>query len=142
MVQEFDQEVRDKKGRENLIVDHLSRFDQEQLNKIDDGVLINESFYGEHLLTLASKEFPWFTDFANYLISGALPYGLDFRQKKIFLHDIKFYYWEEPLLYKRCGDGLIRRCIPQDEVQNVLRHCHSLDAGEHFGASKIAFKVL
>ena len=134
--------MRDKKGSENLIANHLSRLDQEELNKSDDDVLINESFHGEHLLTLDSKELLWFADFANYLVSGALPYGLDFRQKKKFLHDSKFYYWEEPLLYKRCGDGLIRRCIPQDEVQDVLRHCHSLDVGGHFGASKIASKVL
>ena len=75
-------------------------------------------------------------------MSGALPYGLDFYQKKKFLHDSKFYYWEEPLLYKRCGDGLIRRCILEDKVQDVLRHYHSLDVGVHFGASKTTSKVL
>ena len=79
MLQEFDWEVRDKKGSENFIADHLSRLDQEELNKSDDDVLINESFHGEHLLTLDSKELLWFADFANYLVSGALPYGLDFR---------------------------------------------------------------
>ena len=84
--------MRDKKGSENLIADHLSRLDQEELNKSDNGVPINESFHGEHLLTLDSKELPWFGDFANYLVSGALPYGLDFWQKKKFLHDSKFYY--------------------------------------------------
>ena len=98
ILQEFDWEVRDKKGSENLIMDHLSRLDQEELNKSDDGVPINESFHNEHLLILDSKELPWFADFTNYLVSGALPYGLDFRQKKKFLHDSKFYYWEEPYL--------------------------------------------
>ena len=116
MLQEFDWEVRDNKGSENLIADHSPRLDQEELNKSDDGVPINESFYGEHLLTLNSKKLLQFVDFANYLVSGALPYGLDFWKKKKFLHDSKFYYWEEPLLYKRCGDGLISRCILQDEV--------------------------
>ena len=82
--------MRDKKGSENLIADHLSRLDQEELNKNDDCVLINESLYGEHLLTLVSKELPWFVDFENYLVSGVLPYGLDYRQKKKVLHDSKF----------------------------------------------------
>ena len=45
------------------------------------------------------------------------------------------------MLYKRCADGLIRRCIPQYEVQDILKHCHSLDVGGHFGASKTASKV-
>ena len=71
-----------------------------------------------------------------------VPYGLNYRQKKKFLHNSKFYYWDEPLLCKRYGDGLIQRCIPQDEIQDVLRYCHSLDVGRHFGASKIASKVL
>ena len=84
--------MRNKKGSENLVVDHLSRLDQEELNKNDDGMPINELFYGEHLLTIASKELPSFANFANYLVSGALPYGLDFWQKKKFLHDSKFYY--------------------------------------------------
>ena len=46
------------------------------------------------------------------------------------------------MLYKRCADGLIRRYNPQDEVQDVLKHCHSLDVGGHFGASKTTSKVL
>ena len=119
MLQEFDWEVRDKKGSEKLIADHLSRLDQDSLKKHDDGVLINETFHGEHLLSIASKELPWYADIANYLVSGTLPYGMDYRQRKKFLHDSKFYYWEEPLLYKSCANGLIRRCIPQEEVQDV-----------------------
>ena len=59
MLQEFDQEVRDKKGSENLIADHLSRLDQDGLKKHDDGVPIDETFYGKHLLSVASKELPW-----------------------------------------------------------------------------------
>ena len=142
MLQEFNQEVRDKKERENLVMDHLSRLDQERLKEHDDSVPINETFYGEHLLSLASRELPQFENIANYLVSGILPYGLDYRQRKKFLYDSKFYYWEEPLLYKRCTDGLIRRCILQDEVLDVLKHCHSLDVGGHFGASKMTSKVL
>ena len=78
-------------------------FDHDGLNKNDDGVPINETFHDEYLLTIASKELPWFADIANYLVSGILPYGMDYRQRKKFLHDSRFYYWEETLLYKRCA---------------------------------------
>ena len=74
----------------------------------DDSVPINETFHDEHLLSIASKELPWYADIANYLVSGTLPYEMDYRQRKKFLHDSKFYYWEEPFLYKRYTDGLIR----------------------------------
>ena len=50
----------------------------------DDGVPINETFHDEHLLSVASKELPWFADIANYLVSGILPYGMDYRQRKNF----------------------------------------------------------
>ena len=52
------------------------------LRKNDDGMPINETFHGEHLLSIASKELPWFADIANYLVSGILPYGMDYRQRK------------------------------------------------------------
>ena len=92
MLQKFDWEVRDKKGSENLIADHLSRLDQDGLKKHNDGVPINETFHGEHLISVASKELPSFADIANYFVSGVLPYKLDYRQRNKFLHDIKFYY--------------------------------------------------
>ena len=79
MLQEFDWEVRDKKGSENLVANHLSRLDQEGLKKNDDGVPINEIFHDEHLFSVALKELPWYADIANYLVSGILPYELDYR---------------------------------------------------------------
>ena len=84
--------MRDKKGSENLIIDHLPLIDQDEPKRNDDDVPINETFHDEHLLSVVSKELPWYTDIANYLVSGVLPYDLDYRQKKKFLHDIKFYY--------------------------------------------------
>ena len=87
MLQEFDWEVRDKKGSENFVTDYLSRLDQDELKKHDDGVPINETFHGEHLLNVVSKELSWFADITNYLVSGTLPYGMDYRQRKKFLHD-------------------------------------------------------
>ena len=129
-------------GSENLVADHLSRLYYDGLKKNDDGMPINETFYDEYLLTIASKELPRFADITNYLVSGILPYIMDYRRRKIFLHNSRFYYWEEPLLYRRCADGLIRWCIPQNEIQDVLKHCHSLDVGGHFGASKTSSKVL
>ena len=71
--------MRDKKGSVNLVADHLSRLDQYGLKRNDDGVLINETFHGEHLLSVTSKEIPWFADIVNYLMSGVLPYDLDYQ---------------------------------------------------------------
>ncbi|XP_073314707.1 uncharacterized protein [Primulina huaijiensis] len=39
-------------------------------------------------------------------------------------------------------DGIIRMCIPAEEVSSILAHCHSGLTGGHFGASKTATKIL
>ena len=52
------------------------------------------------------------------------------------------YLWEDPYLYKIYGDGMIRRCIPDTEILEVLTHCHSSSYGGHYGASKTVAKVL
>ena len=48
-MQEFDLEIRDKKGTENLVADHLSRLEEDYLE--DEGQ-INETFPDEQLLAI------------------------------------------------------------------------------------------
>ena len=85
---------------------------------------------------------PWYVDLVNYLVCGVLPPELSYQQRNKFFSDVKHYYWEEPLLYKQCGDGLIRHCLPEDEIRDVLTHCHSLECGGHFCSTKTVAKVL
>ncbi|GKV16140.1 hypothetical protein SLEP1_g26822 [Rubroshorea leprosula] len=117
LLQEFDLEIKDRKGVENSIADHLSRLDEMHVECGDDQLLLDE-FLDEQLCLVslcALSSLPWYADFVNYL---------------------------EPFLYKICGDGMIRRCVPQEEVDAILSFCHDKEAGGHFGASKIASKVL
>jgi len=132
-------EIRDKKGAENVVADNLSRLklDGEELDEIP----IDEFFLDEQLFSLVAK-LPWYADFVNYLSYGVLPLGMTWQQKKKFLHEVKFYRWDDPLLFRRCCEGLIRRCIPEEETQSILHHCHASDYGGHFGISKTASKIL
>ena len=50
--------------------------------------------------------------------------------------------WEEPLLYKLCGDGIYKRCSKEDEVHSVLYHGHASTYDGHFGPRKTIAKVL
>jgi hypothetical protein len=39
-------------------------------------------------------------------------------------------------------DQVVRRCVPQDEFHSILNFCHSYSCGRHFGAKRMAHKVL
>ena len=106
LLQEFDVEIKDKKGTENLVADHLSRLEGE-----NDEVQVN----------------------VNYLVAKVVPPEFNYQQKKRFFAHLKHYYWEEPILYRHCADQVIRRCVPKDEMHSILHHCHTLPCGGHFG---------
>ena len=69
LLQEFDLEIKDKKGTKNLVADHLSR-----LEGARDEVHVNDDFPDEHLLAIADKKpVPWFDDYVNYLVAKVIP---------------------------------------------------------------------
>src|SRR3954465_7926069 len=139
ILQEFDIEIRDRKGSENLMADHLSRLEpNEQIE--EDVVPINEGFVDEQLIIVQVD--PWFADIANYLARRVVPPGLNWQQKKRFFAKIKNYFWDDPYLFKECNDNIIRRCVLESEMEGILRHCHALQAGGHHGAIRTAAKVL
>ena len=138
LLQEFDVEIKDKKGTENLVADHLSR-----LEGARDDVPVNEEFPDEKLLAIEDKRaVPWFADYVNYLVAKVVPPKFNYQQKKRFFAHLKHYYWEEPILYKHCADQVIRRCVPEDEIHGILNHYHTLPCGGHFGGQRTAAKVL
>ncbi|WRX09312.1 Reverse transcriptase/retrotransposon-derived protein [Theobroma cacao] len=49
---------------------------------------------------------------------------------------------EKELLVVKCAGRIIRRCIPNEEVENMLRHCHSSEYGGHFRRDRTTAKVL
>ncbi|GJY94422.1 reverse transcriptase domain-containing protein [Tanacetum coccineum] len=106
LLQEFDIETKDRKGTENVAVDHLSRIENEETS---DDYEVDDNFHGETLMEIDTKDDPWFADFANYL-SDIIPKGMTYQQKNKFFSDLKHYFWEEPYLFKalkNCNPDLI-----------------------------------
>ena len=69
LLQEFDIEIKDKKGAENLAADHLSRLENPNLEELKEDE-IDDYFPDETLMTIGKdddEEVPWFADYANYL---------------------------------------------------------------------------
>ncbi|CAL2280276.1 unnamed protein product [Prunus armeniaca] len=138
LLQEFDLEIRDKKGSENVVADHLSRL---TLSHKEEVLPLNESFPDEQLFSV-QHGVPWYADIVNYLVSGIIPADSNSQQKKKFLSMVKFYFWDEPYLYKHCPDQIIRRCLPENEQQSILNFSHSYACGGHFGPKRTADKIL
>ncbi|KAL1317817.1 hypothetical protein AAHE18_15G160500 [Arachis hypogaea] len=139
LLQEFDIEIRDRKGTENQVTDHLSRIEPVEGTPLPS-LEISETFPDEHLFAI--QETPWFADIANYKAARFIPKEYNRIQKKKLITDAKYYLWDEPYLFKRCADGIIRRCVPREEAQKILWHCHGSQYGGHFGGERNATKVL
>ncbi|RVW63844.1 Retrovirus-related Pol polyprotein from transposon 17.6 [Vitis vinifera] len=131
LLQEFNLQIRDKKGVENVVADHLSR-----LNIAHDthGLPINDDFPEESLMLV--EEVPWFAHIANYLVTGEIPSEWSSQDKKNFFAKVHAYYWEEPFLFKYCADQIIRKCVPEQEKHGILSHCHENACGGHFASQR------
>ncbi|GJS23311.1 reverse transcriptase domain-containing protein [Tanacetum coccineum] len=82
LFQEFDIEIKNKKGPKSVTADHLSRLEKPNLKELKDEE-INDEFPDEFLMSIKTdeKESPWFADFANYLVGGIIRKGLTYAQR-------------------------------------------------------------
>ncbi|GJS51031.1 reverse transcriptase domain-containing protein [Tanacetum coccineum] len=142
LLQEFDIEIQDKKGAENLAADHLSRLENPHQDKLENKE-INEAFPLETLgsVALQDQSTPWFADFANYHAGKFVIKGMTSQQKNKFFKDVKHYFWDDPFLFKICVDQVIRRCVSGQEALDILKACHSGPTRGHYGANYTARKV-
>jgi len=63
LLQEFNLEIRDKKGTENLVADHLSR-----LTTSEEAAPLKDDFPDEHLFVTQGMV-PWYADIVNCLVT-------------------------------------------------------------------------
>lgn len=140
LLQEFNIDTQDRKGSKNQVADHLSRLEEE--GRPHDGLEINESFPDEQLLAISMKEVPWFADLANFLVCGITPDEFSSNQRKKIKRDCQDYYWDEPYVFRICTDGVIRRCVSEEEQNVILEACHSSPYGGHHGGARTATKEL
>jgi hypothetical protein len=75
LLQEFDLEIKDKKGVENSVADHLSRMQFENLQELPiDDSLRDDMLYG------INRSDPWYVDIVNFMVSGYVPLGANKRK--------------------------------------------------------------
>nr|CAN67037.1 hypothetical protein VITISV_027221 [Vitis vinifera] len=95
LLQEFNIQIKDKKGVENVVANHLSRL---VIAHYSHGLPINDDFPEESLMLV--EVIPWYVHFANYLVTGEVPSEWKTQDRKHFFSKIHAYYWEELFLFK------------------------------------------
>jgi hypothetical protein len=123
-------------GKINQVVDFLSR-----LKTPGDIVPVLDNFPDEHLFSILVIT-PWYADIANYLSSGMLPPSLTSKEKKNIIKQSARYTWINGDLFYTRYDLIIRRCVRQDEILEILKACHDEPCGVHFADKRTTYRIL
>jgi transposase InsO family protein len=135
LLQEFDVEIRDKKGVENVVTDHLSRINRGQ----DDKEPIEDKMRDDHLYRVLDKD-TWMIDFIRAIQKMSLDH-LDRNSQRRIISESRKYFWDAPYLFKLGNDGVMRRCVPREERLEILRKCHSAEYGGRYSHFRTQAKV-
>lgn len=92
LLQEFNLQIKDCRGSENSISNHLSRIVKEEEN-----TSLNDDFPNECLFKVQGIE-PWFANLVNYLVTGNMPSHFDKGSRERLESESRQYVWDEPIL--------------------------------------------
>eukprot|EP00253_Pinus_taeda_P015001 PITA_15001 len=84
----------------------------------------------------------YYTNVANYFITGKLPSHLYPREKRKIIQDSSRYSWISNEFYKTGPDYVIRRSVREDEIPNILKACHDEPCGGNFADKRTTYKIL
>jgi hypothetical protein len=93
------EEIKDKKGTDNVVADHLSKL---TIDSTFDIPPIDDYFPDESLLSL--NLMPWFANFVNFLTLGYFLAHWSTQDKRNVLNEVKNFYWDDPYLFKYYPD--------------------------------------
>ena len=71
-----------------------------------------------------------------------MPCKFSYQQKRKLGTSCILYIWDDPLLYRKGADMIIRRCAPEIEQGGIMEKCHASPYGRHFAEDKTAQKIL
>jgi len=138
LLQEFDLEIKDRSGLANQVADHLSRIEGTSTT-----MPINDKFPVDFLyFVIVVNDRPWYADLVNYLASTVVPPQASKIQICKLKSDVKYYIWNYPYFWKMSSDQIIRRCVHDSDIRNILFCCHNTLVGGHVGPQRITKRVL
>ena len=86
LLQEFDLEIKDNKGVENSVANHLSRMQFGNSQELS----INDSLRDD-MLYKVSKLDPWYANIVNFMVAGYVPLG---ENKRKLIYESRLHIWD------------------------------------------------
>ena len=126
----------DRLGKENRVAYFLSH-----LNTKGENVPVFDKFPDEHVFALATHP-PWFADIANYLDTGELPQHLSCKEKQRIIRLSATYSWMGGDMYKTDPDLIIRQCVREDEMHDILKASLDEPCGGHFSDKRTTYNII
>ena len=123
LLQEFNLEIKDKKGVENTVADHLSRMQVTNMQELP----INDFLCDDMLLKVMDSN-PWYANIVNYMVAGYVPLGENRKKLQV---ESQCHLWDDPYLYHVYSDGPLRRCVPTAKGLQIIERCHATPYGGH-----------
>eukprot|EP00253_Pinus_taeda_P016593 PITA_16593 len=136
LLQEFNITLLDRPGQQNTVADFLSR-----IQNTNEDSPVEDKFLDEYFFAVTTKT-PWYADIANYLFTGKLPSHLFPNEKRKIIQESSKYSWISNELFKTGLNCVIRRCVREDEMPDILKACHDEPCGGHFADKRTAYKIL
>ena len=71
-----------------------------------------------------------------------MPYDFNNHHKRKLRTDSRFYIWDDPLLFRKGADIIIRRCVLETKQGEIIDKFHASPYGGHFVGDKTTHKIL
>ena len=125
----------DRPGKQNTVADFLSRIQNTKKNSPVEDTFLYEYFFAVTTTT------PWYVDIANYLVIGKLPTHLFLGERRKIIQESSKYSWISNELFKTGPDFVLRGCVREDKMPDILKACHDEPCGGHFADKMIVYKI-
>ena len=103
--------------------------------------MVDDQMPYEHLFAIPILS-QWFVDIVNYLVSTQFPPHLSSKEKSKIVRKSAPFTWIGGNLFKLDPYQILRRCVREEEVFDILLTYHYGSCGGHFAAKRTSFNIL
>jgi len=137
LLQQFDLTIIEKLGKGNVVAYILSI----PTLLVENEVMIDDQLLDEHLFSISVIS-SWFADIANYSVARRFPPNLSSKEKTNIVRETATFTWIGGNNFRLGPNNILRTCVREEEVFEILSSWHNGPYGAHFAAKRTTSKFL